>query len=165
MAEVLAVVEDLFFAAKIGETAQRLGVPLSVIRSPEELITQARVRNVISDLNGVSAAVKPFSPNRSRRSSRSCGSSVSRPRRSRRMFLKRFVFVKPRVLEDKGTFSYEPSASHGEHIERQEARRPVADPGARARPRPAGRRVERKASGVAEAVEHIAAASECPCRN
>jgi len=54
MAEVLAVVDDLFFAAKILETAQRLGVPLTLIRSPEELLTQARAhtpRLVIFDLN------------------------------------------------------------------------------------------------------------------
>jgi len=54
MAEVLAVVDDLFFSAKILETARRLGVPLSLIRSPEELITQARAytpRLVIFDLN------------------------------------------------------------------------------------------------------------------
>mgnify|MGYP000430470256 CR=1 FL=1 len=54
MARVLAVIEDLFFGAKILETAQRLQVPLGLVRSPVELIAAARADRpalIIFDLN------------------------------------------------------------------------------------------------------------------
>lgn len=54
MARVLAAVEDLFFGAKILETAERLGVRLALVRSREELAEELRVDRpglVIFDLN------------------------------------------------------------------------------------------------------------------
>ena len=54
MARVLAVVDDLFFGAKILETAQRLQVPLGLVRSPDEAIAAARAARpglIILDLN------------------------------------------------------------------------------------------------------------------
>jgi len=54
MASVIAVVDDLFFCAKILETARQLNVQLALVRSPEELAAKARsVRPalVIFDLN------------------------------------------------------------------------------------------------------------------
>lgn len=54
MPGVIAAVDDLFFAAKIQETARRLSLPLSLVRSPEELMGQARRSHpalVIFDLN------------------------------------------------------------------------------------------------------------------
>lgn len=54
MARVLAAVDDLFFGAKILETAQRLQVPLGLARSPDELLTAARADRpalIIFDLN------------------------------------------------------------------------------------------------------------------
>lgn len=54
MASVIAAVDDLFFGAKILETAQRLRVPLILVRTPEELTAQARAGHpalVILDLN------------------------------------------------------------------------------------------------------------------
>ena len=57
MAGVIAAVDDLFFGAKILETAQRLHVPLTLVRSPEELAAQARISRpalVILDLNAES---------------------------------------------------------------------------------------------------------------
>ena len=54
MARVLAAVEDLFFGAKILETAQRLQVPLGLVRSPDDLLTAARAERpalIIFDLN------------------------------------------------------------------------------------------------------------------
>ncbi len=54
MAWVLAVVEDLFFGAKILETAERLNVRLALVRSREELVEKLRVDRpglVIFDLN------------------------------------------------------------------------------------------------------------------
>ena len=49
---VVAVVKDLFFVARIRETARLAGVPLSFARSPEELTTAlaARPRLVLLDL-------------------------------------------------------------------------------------------------------------------
>lgn len=54
MAGVIAAVDDLFFGAKILETAERLKVPLRLVRSPEELAVQARASRpalLIFDLN------------------------------------------------------------------------------------------------------------------
>jgi PleD family two-component response regulator len=54
MPGVIAAVDDLFFGAKIQETAQRLDIPLRLVRTPEELTTQARLSRpalVIFDLN------------------------------------------------------------------------------------------------------------------
>ena len=54
MGGVIAAVDDLFFWAKILETAQRLNVPLALVRSPEELAEKARATHpalVIFDLN------------------------------------------------------------------------------------------------------------------
>jgi CheY-like chemotaxis protein len=54
VARVLAAIEDLFFGAKILETAQRLQVPLGLVRSPVELIAAARADRpalIIFDLN------------------------------------------------------------------------------------------------------------------
>lgn len=54
MARVLAAVDDLFFGAKIAETAERLKVPLALVRSPEELAEKLRADRpalVIFDLN------------------------------------------------------------------------------------------------------------------
>lgn len=54
MASVIAVVDDLYFGAKILETARQLNVQLALVRSPEELAAKARsVRPalVIFDLN------------------------------------------------------------------------------------------------------------------
>jgi len=51
---VLAAVDDLFFGAKIAETAGRLNVPLVLARSPEELEEKLRAFRpdlVIFDLN------------------------------------------------------------------------------------------------------------------
>jgi len=51
---VIAAVEDLFFGAKIGETASRLNVPLILVRTFEELEENLRVGRptlVIFDLN------------------------------------------------------------------------------------------------------------------
>jgi PleD family two-component response regulator len=51
---VIAIVDDLFFGAKILETAQRLNVPLRLVRSPEDLEAQARACRpalLIFDLN------------------------------------------------------------------------------------------------------------------
>lgn len=42
MVRVLAAVDDLFFGAKIAETAGRLNVPLVLARSPEELEEKLR---------------------------------------------------------------------------------------------------------------------------
>jgi CheY-like chemotaxis protein len=52
--KVIAVVDDLFFGAKILETAKRLNVPLRVVRSPEaleELARACRPALLIFDLN------------------------------------------------------------------------------------------------------------------
>jgi CheY-like chemotaxis protein len=54
MTRVLAAVEDMFFAAKILETAQRLDVSLGQVRSPDEVIAAARADRpalIIFDLN------------------------------------------------------------------------------------------------------------------
>lgn len=54
MASVLAAVDDLFFGAKLLETAERLNVRLLLVRSPEELEAQARACRpalLIFDLN------------------------------------------------------------------------------------------------------------------
>lgn len=54
MAGVIAVVEDLFFGARLLETAQRFQMALRLVRSPEELVAQARTDRpalVILDLN------------------------------------------------------------------------------------------------------------------
>jgi DNA-binding NarL/FixJ family response regulator len=54
MAGVIAAVEDLFFGAKLLETAKRLNVRLILVRSPEELAEKARTSRpalVIFDLN------------------------------------------------------------------------------------------------------------------
>jgi CheY-like chemotaxis protein len=57
MAGVIAAVDDLFFGAKILETAERLKVPLRLVRSPEELEAEARACRpalLIFDLNAES---------------------------------------------------------------------------------------------------------------
>ena len=53
-ARVIAVVTDLFFVARIRETARLAGVPLVFARSPEELETALadRARLVLLDLTG-----------------------------------------------------------------------------------------------------------------
>ncbi len=54
MAQVLAAVDDLFFEAKILETAQHLKVPLAFVRSLEELTEKAKADRpalLILDLN------------------------------------------------------------------------------------------------------------------
>ncbi|MEK6718261.1 MAG: response regulator [candidate division NC10 bacterium] len=54
MGGVIAAVDDLFFWAKILETAERLNVPLALVRSPGELLEKARAFRpalVIVDLN------------------------------------------------------------------------------------------------------------------
>ena len=54
MAGVIAAVDDLFFGARIQETARHLSLPLSLVRSAEELLGQARSSHptlVILDLN------------------------------------------------------------------------------------------------------------------
>jgi CheY-like chemotaxis protein len=54
VASVIAALDDLFFGAKIQETAQHLNVSLALARSPEELAAQARACRpslVIFDLN------------------------------------------------------------------------------------------------------------------
>ena len=54
MTNVIAVVDDLFFGAKILETAERLKVSLRLVRSPEELEDEARACRpglLIFDLN------------------------------------------------------------------------------------------------------------------
>lgn len=51
---VLVAVDDLFFASKITETAQRLGIPLLFARSQDEVIARAlaeRPALLIVDLN------------------------------------------------------------------------------------------------------------------
>ncbi len=42
MAGVVAVLDDLFFGAKLRETAQRLAVPLIVLRAPEDVLAAVR---------------------------------------------------------------------------------------------------------------------------
>jgi CheY-like chemotaxis protein len=57
MTRVLAAVDDLFFEAKILETAERLNVPLALVRSREELTEKVRACHpalVIFDLNAES---------------------------------------------------------------------------------------------------------------
>jgi CheY-like chemotaxis protein len=57
VAGVIAAVDDLFFGAKILETARQLDVSLSLVRSPEELTTRARASRpalVIFDLHAES---------------------------------------------------------------------------------------------------------------
>jgi CheY-like chemotaxis protein len=57
MTRVLAAVDDLFFGAKILETAERLNVPLALVRLPEELMEKVRACHpalVIFDLNAES---------------------------------------------------------------------------------------------------------------
>jgi DNA-binding NarL/FixJ family response regulator len=57
MSGVIAAVDDLFFGAKIAETASRLNVPLLQIRSPEALTEKLRTERpalVIFDLNAQS---------------------------------------------------------------------------------------------------------------
>jgi CheY-like chemotaxis protein len=54
MTSVIAVVDDLFFGAKLLETAERLKVSLRLVRSLEDLEAQARVCRpalLIFDLN------------------------------------------------------------------------------------------------------------------
>jgi CheY-like chemotaxis protein len=54
MAGVLAVTDDLFFGAKIGETARQLNVPLALVGLSEDLIAKARAVRpglLILDLN------------------------------------------------------------------------------------------------------------------
>ena len=52
-ARVLAVVKDLFFVARIRETARLAGVPLDFARTPDELATGAAgARFVLLDLTG-----------------------------------------------------------------------------------------------------------------
>ena len=49
--EVLAVVKDLFFVARIRETARLCGVPLAIVRNPDELAAQLQgPRLVLLDL-------------------------------------------------------------------------------------------------------------------
>jgi DNA-binding NarL/FixJ family response regulator len=55
---VLAAVEDLFFGAKLLETARHLDVPLILVRPLEEIIAQVRERRpalVILDLQSTAA--------------------------------------------------------------------------------------------------------------
>ena len=49
---VLAVVRDLFFVARIRETARLCGTPLSFTRSPEELSAALPARWILVDLTG-----------------------------------------------------------------------------------------------------------------
>ena len=71
-ARVLAVVKDLFFVARIRETARLTGVPLEFARTAEELETAIadRARFVLLDLTGgfdyarVFAAVEALEPAR-----------------------------------------------------------------------------------------------------
>ena len=51
---VLAVVRDLFFVARIRETARLCSTPLAFVRSPEELASalSARARWILLDLTG-----------------------------------------------------------------------------------------------------------------
>ena len=61
MGGVIAAVDDLFFGAKILETARRLNVPLALVHSPEELAEKARATHpalVILDLNA--EGCRPF---------------------------------------------------------------------------------------------------------
>jgi CheY-like chemotaxis protein len=54
---VIAVVDDLFFGAKIAETATRLNVPYALVRSPEDLEEKLRGDKpalVMFDLNAES---------------------------------------------------------------------------------------------------------------
>lgn len=54
MARVLAAIDDLFFGARIVETARQLNVPLLLVGSPEELMQQARADRpglLLFDLN------------------------------------------------------------------------------------------------------------------
>ncbi len=55
---LLAVVDDLFFLAKIQETARRVGVPVEQIdpRKAQERAVQSRVGAVLLDLNHRSGA-------------------------------------------------------------------------------------------------------------
>ena len=58
MGSVLAAVDDLFFGAKLLETARHLDVLLSLVRSPEEVVALVRERRpalVILDLQNQAA--------------------------------------------------------------------------------------------------------------
>lgn len=59
---ILVAVEDLFFLAKIQETARQLGIKIHVVKSAAEVVEQARTAPppslVIFDLNG--SATKPI---------------------------------------------------------------------------------------------------------
>ncbi len=54
VARVLAAIDDLFFGAKIVETARQLDVPLLLVGSPEDVMEKARAERpglLIFDLN------------------------------------------------------------------------------------------------------------------
>ena len=58
MAEVLALMDDLFFQAKLAETAKQLGVEVRVCGTPDALVaefTKAATKLVIVDLNARNA--------------------------------------------------------------------------------------------------------------
>lgn len=60
---ILAAVDDLFFAAKILETAEKLGVPVTIARSAQDMVSRLfagpdRPALLIFDLN--SQACKPL---------------------------------------------------------------------------------------------------------
>ncbi len=52
---ILVLVDDLFFAAKISATAQTCGIPIEIVKTKETLIEKARGGSaglIIVDLNG-----------------------------------------------------------------------------------------------------------------
>ena len=52
---ILALVDDLFFAAKISATAQTCGIPIEIVKTKETLMEKARGASaglIIVDLNG-----------------------------------------------------------------------------------------------------------------
>jgi CheY-like chemotaxis protein len=61
VADVLALVDDLFFQAKVAETARRVGVTLETVTSGEALMTAAAAqahRLVLVDLNARRGALE-----------------------------------------------------------------------------------------------------------
>ena len=59
MARVIALVDDLFFQAKLAETARQTGVELKVVTTPEALAEEARnaAGLIVIDLNARTDAI------------------------------------------------------------------------------------------------------------
>ncbi|MGH9713703.1 MAG: hypothetical protein ACRD5M_10450 [Candidatus Acidiferrales bacterium] len=60
MAQVVALVDDLFFQAKLLETAKHLGVELRVCSSPEALVAEAAKNGTNLAIIDLNARAKPL---------------------------------------------------------------------------------------------------------